>query len=336
MLVVEDLTKHYGDYVGIDGLSFSVDAGRTVGLLGPNGAGKTTTMRLITGVFEPTRGSVFLDGVSLTEDSVGGRRAIGYLPESAPLYGEMTVAAFLRFVADAKGVSRPSRDREIEEALAACDLLDVRLRRIGTLSKGYRQRVGLSQALLGDPKLLVLDEPTIGLDPRQTAEFRRLIRSLKGTRTIILSTHILPEVSAVCDEVIIINRGRLVAKDTPAGLLEELKTDAGLRIRLRGPREGLQGFLEGISGVASVEVEGTGGDLVARLRFDAGSDVTGAGTEVGAQPGAGVSDGRSGGGTRNVLLSGLLAGGWDVLELSAVGAGLEDVFLHLVTEEKNE
>jgi ABC-2 type transport system ATP-binding protein len=331
MLVVEDLTKHYGDYVGIDGLSFTVEAGRTVGLLGPNGAGKTTTMRLVTGVFEPTRGSIFLDGVSLTEDSVAGRRAIGYLPESAPLYGEMTVEAFLRFVADAKGVPRASRNPEIDAALAACDLLDVRRRRIGTLSKGYRQRVGLSQALLGDPKLLVLDEPTIGLDPRQTAEFRRLIQSLKGSRTIILSTHILPEVSALCDEVIIVNRGKLVAKDTPGGLLQQLGSVAGLRIRLRGPREGLLGFLEGIEGVASAELEEAGEELVARLRFEAGIDVSGVGARAGSEGGGGT-----GGGVRNALLSGLLAGGWDVLELSTAGAGLEEVFLHLVTEEEKE
>ncbi|MFP4432475.1 MAG: AAA family ATPase, partial [Spirochaetaceae bacterium] len=186
------------------------------------------------------------------------------------------------------------------------------------------------QALLGDPKLLVLDEPTIGLDPRQTAEFRRLIQSLKGTRTIILSTHILPEVSALCDEVIIVNRGRLVAKDTPAGLLEQLGSEAGLRIRLRGPREGLAGFLEGVEGVASAELEEAGEELVARLRFEAGIDVPGVGARAGSAGGGGT------GGVRNALLSGLLAGGWDVLELSTAGAGLEEVFLHLVTEEEKE
>ena len=213
MIEVANLCKRYGDLTAIRDVSFSAADGQILGFLGPNGAGKTTTMRIITGFMPATSGTVRVDGFDVFEQSTEVRRRIGYLPENPPLYNDMSVAAYLRFVAKLKGMSRGDVSAAIDHVLETCGLTAVRERLLGHLSKGFRQRVGLAQALIHDPPVLVLDEPTIGLDPRQIIEIRGLIKTLGGKRTIVLSTHILPEVSQVCDKVVIINDGRIVVED---------------------------------------------------------------------------------------------------------------------------
>src|SRR5579862_6459058 len=218
MIEVKNLTKAYGNFVAVKDVSFKAENGSILGFLGPNGAGKTTTMRIITGYMPATSGTVLIDGLDIFSQSLEARRKIGYLPESPPLYPDMRVEAYLRFVAKLRGVPRARIDSALEQALEVCGLTDMSHRICGQLSKGYRQRVGLAQALIHDPPVLVLDEPTIGLDPRQIIDIRTLIKTLGAKRTVVLSTHILPEVSQVCDKVVIINDGRIVVEDQLANL----------------------------------------------------------------------------------------------------------------------
>jgi ABC-2 type transport system ATP-binding protein len=232
MIEVANLTKRYGELVAVRGVSFTAAPGQILGFLGPNGAGKTTTMRIITGFMPATTGTVRVDGFDVFEQSSEVRRRIGYLPENPPLYNDMAVEPYLRFVAKLKGMSRSDIASAIEHVIETCGLTGVRERLLGHLSKGFRQRVGLAQALIHDPPVLVLDEPTIGLDPRQIIEIRSLIKGLgTGKRTVVLSTHILPEVSQVCDKVVIINEGHVVVEDSLANLtrtrsLEEVFIDS--------------------------------------------------------------------------------------------------------------
>jgi len=214
MIEVKNLTKSYGNFVAVKGISFKAERGQILGFLGPNGAGKTTTMRIITGFMPASKGTVEIDGLDIFTNSLEARRRIGYLPESPPLYSDMRVEGYLRFVAKLRGVRRMAVDGAVEHMLEVCGLTDMAHRICGQLSKGYRQRVGLAQALIHNPPVLVLDEPTIGLDPRQIIEIRQLIKTLAGDRTVILSTHILPEVAQVCDKVVIINDGRIICEDT--------------------------------------------------------------------------------------------------------------------------
>ena len=216
MIEVEDLTKSYGSHLGIEGITFSANKGETIGFLGPNGAGKTTTMRILTCFFPATSGKAVVAGYDCFEDSFEVRKRIGYLPESVPLYGDMMVDDYLAFVAGIKGVESKAVKRTVTRTMGDCGLETVAGRPIRELSKGYRQRVGLAQALVNDPEILILDEPTNGLDPKQIKEIRRLIKELAEQRTIILSTHILPEVSMMCERVVIINKGKLVAVGIPA------------------------------------------------------------------------------------------------------------------------
>jgi ABC-2 type transport system ATP-binding protein len=227
MIEVKNLTKVYGDFVAVKDVSFKAESGSTLGFLGPNGAGKTTTMRIITGFMPATAGTVVIDGLDIFSQSLEARRRIGYLPENPPLYPDMRVDAYLRFVARLRGVSRANIEGALDHVLDVCGLEDMSHRICGQLSKGYRQRVGLAQALIHDPQVLVLDEPTIGLDPRQIHEIRGLIHQLSANRTVVLSTHILPEVSQICDKVVIIADGQVVLeeylKQLPAGTsLEEI------------------------------------------------------------------------------------------------------------------
>jgi ABC-2 type transport system ATP-binding protein len=231
MIEVSQLSKRYGELAAIRDVSFTASPGQILGFLGPNGAGKTTTMRIITGFLPATSGTVRVDGFDVFEQSAEVRRRIGYLPENPPLYNDMTVPAYLRFVARLKGMSRADIAPALERVLGTCGLGAVRDRLLGHLSKGFRQRVGLAQALIHDPPVLILDEPTIGLDPKQIIEIRSLIRTLGGRRTVVLSTHILPEVAQVCDKVVIINEGRIVVEDQLANLtrnrsLEEVFIEA--------------------------------------------------------------------------------------------------------------
>lgn len=239
MIEVKNLTKAYGDFVAIRGVSFKAERGQILGFLGPNGAGKTTTMRIVTGYMPATSGTVLIDGLDIFSQSLEARRRIGYLPESPPLYNDMRVDGYLRFVGRLRGVARDRVDEAVAHSIEVCGLEEVENRICGQLSKGYRQRVGLAQALIHDPPVLVLDEPTIGLDPRQIRDIRSLIRSLASERTIVLSTHILPEVSQICDKVVIVNDGQVVLEESlgrlPAGAsLEDVFLEAISKERHHG------------------------------------------------------------------------------------------------------
>ncbi len=256
MIEVTNVTKRYGTHTAVDDVSFRVEAGEVVGFLGPNGAGKSTTMNIITGFLSATDGTVTVDGIDVLEDPIGAKRTLGYLPELPPLYVDMTVRDYLRFVARVKGVDRGERDDANEQIMRSVGIEHVADRLIRNLSKGYRQRVGLGQALVGDPKALILDEPTIGLDPHQIIEMRDLVRTLGEQRTVILSSHILPEVSAVCERIIIISHGKIVASDTAENLGKALAGSGRFSVRIKGAADAAQAALKGVDGVESVRVTG--------------------------------------------------------------------------------
>jgi ABC-2 type transport system ATP-binding protein len=311
MIEVDRLTKYYGPVAAIRDVSFSVDKGAIIGFLGPNGAGKTTTMRILSCFMPASSGTARVAGYDVFEQSLEVRRRIGYLPENVPLYGDMPVATYLDFVADVKGLGRADRRRRVGEVMERCLITDVRERLIGRLSKGYRQRVGLAQALIADPDVLILDEPTIGLDPRQIIEIRSLIKSLAGAHTVILSTHILPEVSMVCAGVVIITRGRIVASGTLDQLMDELSPTARLQVQVEGPADLVRSSLRALPGVTRVEASGV---------------VDGVGTFV-------VEAER----TRDVrrdLVQLVTQQRWGLLELRPLGWSLEDLFIRVVAGEE--
>src|SRR6267378_105830 len=252
MIEVENLTKRYGRTTAVDGVSFRVQKGEILGFLGPNGAGKTTTMRILTCYLPPTEGTARVAGYDVFESPLEVKRRVGYIPETPPLYPDMDVDGFLDFCAKIKGVPSASRKAKIDEAVEKTRIGDVRRKLIGQLSKGYRQRVGLAQAILANPDVLILDEPTAGLDPKQIIETRELIKSLGGDHTIVLSTHILPEVSMTCGRVVIINKGKVVAEDTPENLTRRLQGAATVRLEVRGESPDLESALIAIPGVKSV------------------------------------------------------------------------------------
>src|SRR5438552_5615944 len=253
MIEVQRLTKHYGPITAIRDVSFSVAPGEIVGFLGPNGAGKSTTMRILACFMPASSGTAQVAGHDVFRESLEVRRRIGYLPESVPLYGDLRVAPYLDFVAEVKGVGRAERRRRVAEVMERCLITDVQHRLIGRLSKGYRQRVGLAQAILGDPEVLILDEPTIGLDPKQITEIRSLIKSFAGRHTVILSTHILPEVSMVCGGVIIINKGSVVAQGAIDRLVEQFFPTARVHLQVAAPPDAVPAEIRRIPGVLSVE-----------------------------------------------------------------------------------
>jgi ABC-2 type transport system ATP-binding protein len=305
MIEVENLTKRYGRHTAVDGVSFKVMKGEILGFLGPNGAGKTTTMRILTCYLPPTEGKARVAGFDVFEEPQEVKRRVGYTPETPPLYPDMSVTDFLDFCARIKGVPKASRKPRIAETVEKTRIGDARDKLIGTLSKGYRQRVGLAQAILGNPEVLILDEPTAGLDPKQIIETRELIRGLGGEHTIILSTHILPEVSMVCGRVVIINKGRVVAEDTPENLTHRLRGAATLRLEVRGDAAGAAEAVRGVRGVAAVRTVGST-------------------LEVDPEPGADV---------RPEVARAVVTRGLDLLSMQQVGMSLEDIFLHLTTTE---
>ncbi len=253
MIEVTDLTKRYGDHIAVDHLSFKVEKGQIYGFLGPNGAGKSTTMNMITGYLAASEGTVTIDGHDVQQEPEEAKKRIGYLPELPPLYMDMTVEEYLRFAAELKKVPKAERKEQVEQVMGMTQVTDMRGRLIKNLSKGYRQRVGLAQALLGSPEVLILDEPSVGLDPKQIIEIRDLIRELGKSHTIILSSHILSEVSAVCDHIMIISHGKLVASDSPEGL-QKLMSGAGeLKLTVKGSYEELQEAVAGMDGVQGME-----------------------------------------------------------------------------------
>lgn len=256
MIQIQNLTKCYGERKAIDSLSFNVKKGEVVGFLGPNGAGKTTTMKIITGFMAPTSGEVKIAGYDVFEHPLEVKKRIGYLPETPPVYGDMIVREYLEFVAKLKGVPSIDVKKLVDRAIEKTQLGQVSHRLIQNLSKGFRQRVGLAQAIASDPEILILDEPTVGLDPRQVAEIRSLLNELRGEHTIILSTHILPEVQATCERVIIISGGKIVAEDTLAGLSQRLTGGARIQLRVRRNADELALSLRGLNGITGVDVSG--------------------------------------------------------------------------------
>ncbi|MEH2247081.1 ABC transporter ATP-binding protein [Nostoc sp.] len=320
MIEVEHLSKIYGSTPAITDVTFSVEPGEILGLLGPNGAGKTTTMRILAGYLPATNGNARIAGYNVHENSLAVRQRIGYLPETPPLYPEMTVEGFLHFVARIKGVSAGDRTNKVVAAIKRCNLEDKRRVIIRKLSKGYRQRVGIAQAIVHDPPAIILDEPTVGLDPRQIIEVRNLIKSLAGTHTIILSTHILPEVSMTCSRVAIINRGKVVATNTPENLMTQLTGGSGYELEIEGEVALAKQVLQKVAGVSLVESIPTAG------MHGHQSQENRAYLRVISQPGK--EPGRD-------IATTLVRAGFGLHELRRVNATLEDVFLQLTTEEKN-
>jgi ABC-2 type transport system ATP-binding protein len=308
MIEVRQLTKCFGGVTAVSDVTFRVDRGEIVGFLGPNGAGKTTTMRILAGVFPPTSGVVRIAGHDPLREPLACRRAVGYFPEYAPFYPDLRVEGYLRFVARLKGLPRRARADAVAEVLAACGLEGVARRRVGTLSKGYRQRVGLAQALCGSPPILVLDEPTIGLDPGQVVEIRELVRGLRGARTVFFSSHILSEVEALCERVIVIARGRVVGQGTPRELAERLGGRDRVVLRVDGPVDAVAAALRAVPGVLRVERDDG--------RF--------------------VVEGVREGGVAREVGEAVHRAGWPILELRREAPHLEDIFLRLVEEGGGE
>lgn len=272
MIEVRDLTKKYGDHLAVRGLSFTIEKGKIYGLLGPNGAGKSTTMNIMTGCLAATSGTVLIDGHDIFEEPLEAKRHIGNLPEQPPLYTDMTAAEYLGFVASAKGVPYEASIRQIKEVMTLTGILDVSDRLLKNLSKGYRQRVGIAQAMIGDPDVIILDEPTVGLDPKQIIEIRELIKKLGTIKTVIISSHILAEISAVCDHVMIISRGRLVA-NAPIGELEDTVERANdLHLKVRGSRAATERILGGIRGILSSEFTEEAGITSASIKTAKNTD----------------------------------------------------------------
>ena len=312
MIEVEHLTKYYGTIAAVNDVSFRVEKGEILGFLGPNGAGKTTTMRVLTCYTPASSGTARVAGHDVFEDSMEVRRRIGYLPEHPPLYNDMTVFSYLNFVARIKGVPSERRAGRIDEAMGRCGVEDVRTTIIGKLSKGYRQRVGIAQALIHDPEVLVLDEPTIGLDPKQVVEVRRLIRELAGDHTVILSTHILPEVEITCERVVIINKGRIVAEDTPENLTARLKGAETISVEIEGAPDQVMAKIREIEEVTDVRLDPESARN-GRNRFLVESKIE---NDV-----------------RAALASKIITSGFQLFELRPVEMRLEDIFIELTTEE---
>jgi len=313
MIEVENLSKSYGPTLAVSGVSFKVEKGEVLGFLGPNGAGKTTTMRVITGFLPPTEGKVLVAGFDVVEEPLEAKRRTGYLPETPPIYPDMTVAEYLTFVARIKNVSRRDIETRLDEVMEKCAVAHVRDRQIGKLSKGYRQRVGLAQALIHNPDVLVLDEPTAGLDPKQIIETRDLITGLAGQHTVILSTHILPEVSKTCQRVVVINAGQIVAVGTPNELMRRLQGFETVLVTVEGPAAEIMDKFQRVGGVNLVEPrEAHDGRVTLEVHSEKDKDV------------------------RAELARATVESGWKLYELKTSGLSLEEIFLKLTTKDISE
>lgn len=313
MIEVEQLSKFYGSAHAIANLDFKVDTGEILGFLGPNGAGKTTTMRILSGYLPASSGTARVAGYDVHDQPMAVRQCIGYLPENPPLYLDMTVQAFLHFVAEVKGVSAGNRIQQVDAAIDRCGLSDKSRTLIRKLSKGYRQRVGIAQAIVHDPPVIILDEPTVGLDPRQIIEVRNLIKSLAGEHTVILSTHILPEVSMTCDRVTIISQGRVITTDSPEILVARVSAGSGYALEVAGDAAEILQTLRSVPGIQSVAQKSTQGLTDGHYAFEV------------AAAGA-VDMGQS-------LAAAVVNAGFGLYELRRNRASLEDVFLKLTTSE---
>ena len=308
MIAVEHLTKEFGRTVAVRDVSFHAGDGEAIGLLGPNGSGKTTIMRTLAGYFPPTAGRVSVDGIDVSREPLRARARVGYLPESATWYPDMRVRQFVEFCADMRRLRGARRRARLAAVLDVCGLADVQRRLIGQLSKGYRQRLGIAQAILHEPTVLILDEPTVGLDPRQVVEIRQLVRELRGRTTVLLSTHILPEVASVCDRVVIINRGQVVAENSAAGLAREQQRGERTLLRVEGPSAQIAAALRALPGVEQVEV-GPGEAGTVRLTV----------TTARGEP------------APPALAATVVGNGWGLIELRPLSMSLEDLYVRLVT-----
>ncbi len=311
MISADRLTKRFGDHTVVDSVTFEVEKGEILGFLGPNAAGKTTTMKMLTCYFPPSEGTARIAGFDVVAESLQVRRMIGFLPENVPLYPEMTVREYLEFAAAAKSVPHADRRQAVTQALDRCNLGEVESQLIGTISRGFRQRVGLGQAIINNPPVLILDEPTVGLDPAQIRDIRELIKELGRTSTVILSTHILPEVSLTCNRVVILHKGRIREVDTPENLTAKLQTVNTVRLQVRGPQEEVQsalGQVQGVQSVTRLEESGSEGALF-RVQVPRNLEV------------------------RGELSRLIVQKGWDLLELHPEGISLEEVFLNVVQRE---
>ena len=312
MIEVQHLSKRYGRVTAVDDVSFRVERGEILGFLGPNGAGKTTTMRILTGYMPATEGRAVVAGFDIFDKPVEAKRRIGYLPETPPLYPDMTVREYVDFVARIKGVPSKERRERVDTVLKRAHVADMADRHCAKLSKGYKQRVGLAQALIHNPDVLILDEPTAGLDPKQIIETRDLIRSLAGDHTVVLSTHILPEVSQTCHRVVIINKGRVVAVDTPDNLTARLQGAETMYVQVDAPPEDASAALMAIPGVARVvasDQRGTSGSF--EVESERGTDI------------------------RREIARTVVTRGWGLLELRPMRMSLEEIFLQVTTEERD-
>ena len=310
MIEVQHLTKRYGPFTAVDDVSFKAERGEILGFLGPNGAGKTTTMRVLTGYMPPTEGKAIVAGYDVLDQPIEAKRRTGYLPETPPLYPDMTVQDYLAFCARIKGVPRENRKTRVATVMDRTRISDMASRHCAKLSKGYRQRVGLAQALLQNPDVLILDEPTAGLDPKQIIETRQLIKELGGDHTVILSTHILPEVSQTCHRVVIISKGRVVAVDSPENLTARLRGSETMYVQVDALGADARAVLAAVPGVTRVAAADTRGPLT--------------GYEVESETGRDV---------RRDLAAAVVTRGWGLLELRPTRMSLEEIFLHLTTEE---
>ena len=275
MIEVKNLVKKYGDHIAVDHLSFTVEEGHIYGFLGPNGAGKSTTMNMITGYIGPTEGSIMINGHDMLENPEEAKKCIGYLPEIPPLYTDMTPLEYLRFAAELKGIARNKKEEEVQKVIADAKLEAVSDRLIRNLSKGYKQRVGIAGAMVGDPEILIFDEPTVGLDPKQILEIRDLIRDLSEKHTILLSSHIMQEVSAVCNEIIIINEGKMIVKDKPENISAHIEQTHELTMEIKGNKELVRSILSGIEHITEYKVTDSEDDEICKaiVISEADSDI---------------------------------------------------------------
>lgn len=312
MIEVRNLTKTYGQHHAVDDISFTVEDGEILGFLGPNGAGKTTTMNILTGYISATSGQAMIDGVDILDDPEGVKKKIGYLPEFPPVYTDMTVGEYLDMVSKLKRLKEADRKRSVESVMDVVGITDMKNRLIANLSKGYKQRVGLAQALIGDPKILILDEPTVGLDPKQIIEIRNLIKDLGKKHTIIFSSHVLSEVSAVCERVIIINKGKLVASDTPDNLSRQLQGANRLQIRVAAPEKQAMKIVRDIQGIKSVQYQGEREEGTSDIIVETESDLD----------------------VRKTVFNGMARSGYPLLMMRPLDMSLEEIFLKLTHLDK--
>lgn len=307
MIQIENLVKKYGDKTAVGGITFSVEEGEIVGFLGPNGAGKTTTMSIITGCLSATSGKALINGIDILENPIEAKKNIGYLPELPPLYLEMTVKEYLNFVYDMRSC-KLDREKHLKEICDTVKITDVVNRVIRNLSKGYRQRVGIAQALINNPKVIIFDEPTVGLDPKQIIEIRNLIKTLGKNHTVILSTHILPEVQAVCDRIVIINKGKIVANEKTENISKIVDGNRRLNVKVCGPQKEVTALIKALPGVSYVDILGS-------------HDLDSTSYLVESEPGIDI---------RKTLFNALASRGWAIIGIEALGINLEDIFIAVV------